>query len=212
MNTIANAAAVKATFQDWKWKAATAANGKTIGLGLDAGPEAFCYRTDMFKAAGLPTDPTTVGAKLRTWADLITMGKQYMASPSKPANSAFIDGPSTVFSSEVYQHHQAYSDTSGKAIPSTSDGVAAAWKDAVAAAQAGITAKFQPFNGAGIWLCQELVRRDLLPLLDAGVHPGSGGHRRHGQVEHHLTSGWIHQLGRLLDGHPQGRQERSGRD
>ena len=41
---------------DWKAKAATDADGRLIGYGTDFGPEAVCYRTDLFEAAGLPTD------------------------------------------------------------------------------------------------------------------------------------------------------------
>lgn len=41
---------------DWKTKAATTADGKVLGYGTDAGPEAICYRADPFWKAGLPTE------------------------------------------------------------------------------------------------------------------------------------------------------------
>ena len=51
----------------WKWEQSLAADGKTqIGLGTDIGSLAICYRKDLFKKAGLPTDRDAgVGAVAR---------------------------------------------------------------------------------------------------------------------------------------------------
>ena len=38
-----------------------ARNGSVIGLGTDVGSLGICYRTDLFKKAGLPTSPAKVG-------------------------------------------------------------------------------------------------------------------------------------------------------
>jgi len=38
---------------DWKTEAATDADGRLIAYGTDIGPEAICYRADLFDAAGL---------------------------------------------------------------------------------------------------------------------------------------------------------------
>ena len=43
---------------DWKVAGATTTDGKIIGYGTDIGPEAICYRRDLFAKAGLPTDPS----------------------------------------------------------------------------------------------------------------------------------------------------------
>ncbi|HEY8728143.1 MAG TPA: extracellular solute-binding protein [Acidothermaceae bacterium] len=138
---------LKSTFYDWKWNGATTPDGKaTIGLGTDSGPEAMCYRSDLLKAAGLPTDPATLGQMWSTWDGLISFGKQYKASTTKPAGSAFLDSAASIFSAEVYQGTHAYDDDQGKPIPATSDGILAAWKNASAAAQAGLTAKLLQFT------------------------------------------------------------------
>ena len=42
---------------DWKWRQSIAPNGAQIGLGTDVGSLAICYRRDLFKKAGLPTEP-----------------------------------------------------------------------------------------------------------------------------------------------------------
>ena len=80
----ADAASVKSSFYDWKWQMATTQDGKTLGLGTDAGPEAMCYRPDLFKAAGLPTDRDTLSQDWSTWDGFIKLGQQYESSPTKP--------------------------------------------------------------------------------------------------------------------------------
>ena len=60
-NTVPNAAADKAEFYPWKWQLASTSDGtNTVGLGTDIGPEAICYRSDLLKQAGLPSDPATL--------------------------------------------------------------------------------------------------------------------------------------------------------
>ncbi|MFO7689739.1 MAG: ABC transporter substrate-binding protein, partial [Cryobacterium sp.] len=48
----------------WKTDAATTTDGQLIGYGTDIGPEAICYRPDLFEEAGLPTDRDEVAALL----------------------------------------------------------------------------------------------------------------------------------------------------
>ncbi len=45
------------TFFPWKWQAATTADGATLGLGTDTGPQAICYRTGPLRAGGAPDRP-----------------------------------------------------------------------------------------------------------------------------------------------------------
>ena len=61
----------------WKWKQSLSADGKTqIGLGTDVGGQAMCYRSDLFKAAGLPTDRDEVSALWPTWDDFVDRGPE----------------------------------------------------------------------------------------------------------------------------------------
>ena len=46
----------KGRWLDWKEAAATDADGRLVGFGTDIGPQAICYRADLFAAAGLPID------------------------------------------------------------------------------------------------------------------------------------------------------------
>ncbi len=134
-----DAQSVKDSFYDWKWQMATTSDGKTLGLGTDAGPEAMCYRPDLFKLAGLPTDRDTLSQDWSTWDGFIKLGQQYMASSTRQKGSFFIDNPSSIFSAAVYQGKEAYDNAQGKPDYKNSDGVATAWKYASQAASAGIS-------------------------------------------------------------------------
>jgi cellobiose transport system substrate-binding protein len=146
-NTVPNAAADKAEFYPWKWQLATTSDGaNTVGLGTDIGPEAICYRSDLLKQAGLPSDPKTLASKWTTWDDFNAFGKQYEASKTKPSGSSFVDSAASIFSTAVYQGDTAYADSNGDPNVETSDGVKSAWTYATQAAQDGITAGLQQFT------------------------------------------------------------------
>jgi len=148
-NTVPNSAADKAEFYPWKWQLATTSDGtNTVGLGTDIGPEAICYRSDLLKQAGLPSDPKTLASKWTTWDDFINFGKQYEASKTKPSGSSFVDSAASIFSTAVYQGDTAYADSNGDANVESSDGVKTAWGYATQAAQDGITAGLQQFTPA----------------------------------------------------------------
>ena len=61
---------------DWKVDAATDADGRLIGYGTDIGPEGVCYRSDLFAAAGLPTDRDEVAALLEGDWDQVLRGRR----------------------------------------------------------------------------------------------------------------------------------------
>jgi cellobiose transport system substrate-binding protein len=146
-NTVPNAAADKAEFFPWKWQLASTSDGKsTVGLGTDIGPEAICYRSDLLKQAGLPSDPQALAKKLTTWDDFIAFGKQYEASPTKPSGSHFVDSAASIFSTAVYQGDEAYDNSDGQPDVENSDGVKSAWGYASQAAQDGITAGLSQFT------------------------------------------------------------------
>ncbi|MCL6538589.1 MAG: extracellular solute-binding protein [Acidothermus sp.] len=141
-NTVPNAAQIKSTFYPWKWQMATSTDGKTVGLGTDAGPEAMCFRQDLLKAAGLPNDRNTLAQQWSTWDGFINFGKQYKQKTGK----AFIDSVNSIFNAAVYQGNEAYDNAQGKPDVENSDGVKKAWQLAVQAAQAGITAKINQWT------------------------------------------------------------------
>ena len=92
---------------DWKVDAATDADGRLIGYGTDIGPEGVCYRSDLFAAAGLPTDRESVAALLEgDWAKYFEVGAQYTASTGK----AWFDSAGGTYQGMVNQVEAAYED------------------------------------------------------------------------------------------------------
>ncbi|MFD7730536.1 ABC transporter substrate-binding protein [Kitasatospora phosalacinea] len=123
----------------WKGAAVKTADGKVLGAGTDIGPEAICYRTDLFKAAGLPTDRTELAAKWSTWQGYLDLGKQYAAKAE--AGNAWTDSAAGMFTAEVGQQEVRYSDASGKPVYDSSPAVKTAWTDATALVADGLSAK-----------------------------------------------------------------------
>ena len=161
----------------------------TVGLGTDAGPEAICYRPDLLKKAGLPSDPATLATKWTTWQDFIDFGKQYQASSTKQAGSHFVDSAASIFSTAVYQGTEAYDNAQGKPDVAGSDGVKSAWKyatDASSGRHLGQAPAVQPAVEQGV--LERLVRRPGLPDLDDGLHQRPGRPERRRQVERRARS------------------------
>ncbi|WDZ87342.1 extracellular solute-binding protein [Micromonospora cathayae] len=94
----------------WKWKQTLTPDGKTqIGLGTDVGGLAMCYRTDLFKAAGLPTDRDQVSALWPTWDAFIQTGQQYVA---KSGGKKFVDAATNIFNPVLGQQPVGFYDES----------------------------------------------------------------------------------------------------
>ena len=64
---------------EYAYKAGQTADGKQIAYPTDAGPEAFCYRADLFEKAGLPSDREDVEAIFETWDTYFAAGKKLTA-------------------------------------------------------------------------------------------------------------------------------------
>jgi cellobiose transport system substrate-binding protein len=141
-NSLPEGAQLKSTFYPWKWAMASTSDGKTLGLGTDAGPEAMCYRPDLLKAAGLPSDRAALDTQWSTWQGFINFGKQYVAKTHKP----FLDSAASIFNAAVTQGTEGYDNTSSKPDVKGSDGVTTAWGLATSAAQAKITAGLSQFS------------------------------------------------------------------
>lgn len=91
----------------WKWKQSLADGGGTqIGLGTDVGGLAMCYRTDLFAAAGLPTDRDKVSALWPTWDRFIEVGRTYVGRTGKK----FIDSGTNIFNPVLGQQPVGFYD------------------------------------------------------------------------------------------------------
>ncbi|MFG2868455.1 ABC transporter substrate-binding protein [Streptomyces sp. NPDC048338] len=126
------------------WSAATTKDGKVLGLGTDVGPEAMCYRSDLFKQAGLPTDRAELAQKWSTWDGYLALGKQYRAKA--PAKSAWLDSVGSLYTVMVGQQKERYYDASGKLIYADNPAVKTAWETATGAAKDGLSAKLDQWS------------------------------------------------------------------
>lgn len=123
----------------WKGAAVKTADGRVLGAGTDIGPEAICYRTDLFRAAGLPTDREALAARWATWQGYLDLGRQYLAG-AQPGNT-WTDSAAGMFTAQVGQQRIRYADESGKAVHESNPAVRTAWADAGRLVADGLSAK-----------------------------------------------------------------------
>ncbi|GAB7193181.1 extracellular solute-binding protein [Kineococcus sp. NUM-3379] len=105
---------VEGRWLDWKREQATTEDGKLIGYGTDIGPQGICYRSDLFAAAGLPTDRTAVAEFLgSTWEDYFRAGEQFVAK----SDAAWFDSAGATYQGMVNQVEAAYEKPDGTPVP-----------------------------------------------------------------------------------------------
>jgi cellobiose transport system substrate-binding protein len=75
---------VEGRWNNWTVDQATTPDGALLGYPTDIGPEVIAYRSDLFAAAGLPTDREAVaelfGGADATWDDFFKVGDQFIAA------------------------------------------------------------------------------------------------------------------------------------
>jgi cellobiose transport system substrate-binding protein len=136
------ATAMEKDFLDWRWDQGVADNGAVIGIPTDVGGAAIAYRTDLFKAAGMPTDPEAVSALWPTWDKYISTGQAYKTKTKK----SFLDSSGTIFAAVLNQGTEKYYDRSGKLIYATNKNVKTAFDVASKALTAGIGSNISQFT------------------------------------------------------------------
>jgi cellobiose transport system substrate-binding protein len=119
---------------DWKEAQATTEDGQLVGYGTDIGPEAVCYRSDLFEAAGLPTERDEVAELLgSTWDDYFAVGEEFIAN----SDVAWFDSAGAIYQGMINQVENAYEETDGTPIPLAENTVARGVYDDVMAASVG---------------------------------------------------------------------------
>ncbi|GAA5034420.1 extracellular solute-binding protein [Microbacterium fluvii] len=123
---------LKGRWLDWKEAAATDADGNLIGYGTDIGPEAICYRSDLFEAAGLPTDPAEVATLLDgDWANFFKVGDEFASADT---GAAWFDSAAGIWQGMVNQIEAAYENPdSGEIIAADNAEVKSAYDQLTAA-------------------------------------------------------------------------------
>jgi cellobiose transport system substrate-binding protein len=131
----------QAKYLDWKWKQTLSPDGKTqIGLGTDVGGLAMCYRSDLFKAAGLPTDRDAVSKLWPTWNDFIATGQKYV----KATHKKFIDSATNMFNPVIAQQPQGFYNEQDQL--QMEGGPKAAFDVSMQAVKAGLSANLVSFQ------------------------------------------------------------------
>ncbi len=132
--------AYESKYLPWKWKASQSPDGKQIGLGTDVGGLAMCYRSDLFKAAGLPTDRESVSALWPDWNAFIETGKKYVAATGKK----FVDSGTNMFNPVLAQQPQGFYNEQEQL--QMEGGPKVAFDVSMKAIQAGLSANLASFQ------------------------------------------------------------------
>ncbi|BBH64458.1 ABC transporter substrate-binding protein [Actinoplanes sp. OR16] len=134
------ASSYESKYLPWKWQASQSADGKQIGLGTDVGGLAMCYRTDLFKAAGLPTERDEVSKLWPTWDAFLETGKKYTAATKKK----FVDSGTNLFNPVLAQQPVGFYDP--QETLQMEGGPKVAFDVSMKAIEAGISANLASFQ------------------------------------------------------------------
>ena len=141
---------MKGNWLDWKNAQATTADGKTtIGLGTDVGGLAMCYRKDLFKDAGLPTDRDEVSALWPSWDAYLETGKKFQAGTK--GKGKFMDSSTNTYNSILMQvagtdPGYTYFDKDNNLVFDSNPAVKSAWDTTNKLLAAGLSAKVKSFT------------------------------------------------------------------
>lgn len=133
---------LKSRWLDWKIKPATDKDGKLRFYGVDAGPAAICYRSDLVAAAGFPSDPDGFAKAIgNTWDSYYAAGKQYAQKTGK----AWFDSAESSLDGILAQTQNAFEKNNGKVIATTNPQVKDAYTKSLQDYQT-ISAKLSPYT------------------------------------------------------------------
>jgi cellobiose transport system substrate-binding protein len=136
---------LKERWLDWKVAGATTQDGKIIGYGTDIGPEAICYRKDLFAKAGLPTDRAQVAKLFPDWASYFATGRKFKA---KVPNSAWYDSAVLTWEAMRNQLIQAYYSNQDRYLGAENPRLKKIWEQIVAGSADGLSAKLPAWSDA----------------------------------------------------------------
>lgn len=109
----------------WNWQRGMAPQGNyLVGLGTDVGGLAMCYRRDLFKKAGLPTDRDKVSKLWPTWEGYIKAGKTFKAAGTE---AKWVDAGTNIFNPVLRQQEHNFFNRQGELLMGPSSGVKKAW-------------------------------------------------------------------------------------
>ena len=181
---------VEGRWLEFKSDAATTDDGQLLGYPTDAGPEAICYRADLFEEAGLPTDRAEVADLMTTWEDYYALGEEFTANSDAKWYDASGSVAQAMLNQVEYPFEQAdntvdVENDELRAVYDTVTGNAATLSTGVSQWSDDWTAGFQKDGFATIpcpgWMRSNIRDNTGDPAPDgvvwdvADVFPGGGG-------------------------------------
>lgn len=140
------AADIKENWVDWKFKQGTDPEGRVIGYGTDIGPQALCFNSELFKAAGMPTDREEVaelfGGDDATWETYFDLGRKY----NKATGKAWYDQSAFVWNSMVNQMDEGYYTADGELNIEGNEAMQAQFKLLASGTADGLSANQKQFD------------------------------------------------------------------
>ncbi|UVI30614.1 ABC transporter substrate-binding protein [Paenibacillus spongiae] len=130
---------IEKDYLDWKWQLGVTPDDKMIALPIDTGPTGLFYRADLFKKAGLPSDPGDVSQAIKTWEDYFAAGEKLQAALGKDVK--LTDNIGSIYTQVNAQSDKIYFSEDDAFIgedPSSS--MKKAWDLAVEASEKGLLA------------------------------------------------------------------------
>ncbi len=99
---------IEGRWLDWKEAQGRTSDGTLIGYGTDIGPQAICYRSDLFDAAGLDGSREAVaemiGGENATWETYFAAGEEFAAKSDVP----WFDSAGAIWQGVVAQIAEPY--------------------------------------------------------------------------------------------------------
>jgi cellobiose transport system substrate-binding protein len=127
-------------YLDWRWEQGVAEDGSVWGLPTDVGGMALAYRTDLFEAAGLPSDSEGVEGLWSSWNDFLAVGEQYTDATGEP----FLDDAGVLFQTIYNQGPEGFYSADGELIYDSNPQVQLAFD--LASSAAPISANLAAFS------------------------------------------------------------------
>jgi cellobiose transport system substrate-binding protein len=127
---------VEGRWLDWKTEAATTPDGKLIGYGTDIGPEGMCYRADLFKKAGLPTDREKVAKLFADWDTYFETGREFV---DKVPGTAWYDSSGGTAQAMINQTEYSFEDEDNNVIAADNPDVKAVFETVTGNVDDGLT-------------------------------------------------------------------------
>ncbi|GAA3085708.1 cellobiose transport system substrate-binding protein [Kribbella aluminosa] len=129
----------------WKLDGATTTDGKVIGYGTDIGPEAICYRRDLFAKAGLPTDRAQVAKLFEDWPSYFAVGRKFK---QRVPGSAWYDSAVLTWEAMRNQLIQAYYSNEDRFLGDENPLLKRTWDQVVAGSKDGLSAGLPAWSDA----------------------------------------------------------------